>query len=433
MSERIVNHFKYGHGVVKQSRYKDFELLVQFQDGLTRWIRFDELEQTSPKPQIASLATSLPTPPISEAFKSRRMIEAFRLGIVPYDCVEDFTFGRQDETKELMDWLNSEENVLLLIGEYGTGKTHLQHHIYWRALQERFAVANVSMDPNEVPFHKPKRVYSHLIQTFRYYSNESKQNKEFRAFLKEVFIRGFFKDHLYFKYLIDKDTDETLWNWIEALESIIRPYTLNNLDYINLPGLYDYSNTVNIYCYLISALGWAAKEVLGLKGLLLIFDEAETIDILFSSPQSARARNFLKALILTTQNDEILFDNSRIVYCQRGIDCCLRGEGSKIPFIYKYPSGLKLLCAFTPINTLDQIDELRSNRRIYLESLNDTAFRKAFENICLLYENAYGNLKGILTIEKHFQDVMKHSKYTRSFVKSAVEVLDLIRLNQRDG
>jgi len=43
MPERIVSHSKYGCGVVKQSRYKDFELLVQFQDGLTRWIRFDEL------------------------------------------------------------------------------------------------------------------------------------------------------------------------------------------------------------------------------------------------------------------------------------------------------------------------------------------------------------------------------------------------------
>ncbi len=104
-----------------------------------------------------------------------------------YDCVEDFTFGRQEESKELMNWLNSNnENVLLLVGEYGTGKTHLLNYAYWRALQEGFAVAYVAMDPNEVPFHKPKRVYSHLIHTFRYYSKESKQNKRFRDFLREA-------------------------------------------------------------------------------------------------------------------------------------------------------------------------------------------------------------------------------------------------------
>ncbi len=432
MSERIVSHSKYGCGVVKQSRYKDFELLVQFKDGLSRWIRFDELEQTLPTPQIVSLTTSLPTPPINEAFKSRRMIEAFRLGIVPYDCVEDFTFGRQEESKELMNWLNSpEENVLLLVGEYGTGKTHFHHHIYWRALQEGFAVAYVAMDPNEVPFHKPKRVYSHLVQTFRYYSKENKLNKGFRDFLEEAFIKGVFKDHVYFKYLIDKDNDETLWDWIEALESIIRPYALNNLNYIKLPGLYDYSNTVNIYCYLLSALGWAAKEVLGYKGLLLIFDEAETIDMSFYSIQFIRARDFLKALILTAQNDELLFSNSCIVRSKKNIECCRRGEGRKIPFIYKYPSGLKLLFTFTPINIISQLDELRTTKKIDLQSLTADDLKKVLEHVCLRYKNAYGNLIDNFIFENIFQDVMKHDKNTRLFVKSAVEALDLIRLNQK--
>lgn len=434
MPERIVNHSKYGHGVVKQSRYKDFELLVQFRDGLTRWVRFDELDQIATTPQIASLATSLPTLPFNEAFKYRRMIKAFRLGIVPYDCVEDFTFGRQEESKELMNWLNSNnETVLLLVGEYGTGKTHLLHYAYWRTLQEGFAVAYVSMDPNEVPFYKPKRVYSHLVSTFRYYSKESKQNKRFRDFLGEAIARGVFKDHAYFRHLIDKDYDEVLWNWIEASESIIRPYNLTNLDYSNLPGLYDYSNTVNIYCYLLSALGWAAKEALGYKGPLLVFDEAETIDMPVSFIQSARARDFLKALILTAQNDELLFSNSCIVRFKKNIECCLRGEGRKIPFIYKYPSGLKLLFTFTPINSISQLDELHTTKKIALQSLTADDLKKVLENVCFRYKNAYGNLIDNFIFENIFQDVMKHDKNTRLFVKSAVEALDLIRLNQKIG
>ncbi len=433
MSERIVNHSKYGHGVVKQSRYKDFELLVQFQDGLTRWVRFDELEQIVTTPQITSLAASLPTLPFNEAFKSRRMIEAFRLGIVPYDCVEDFTFGRQEESKELMNWLNSnDENVLLLVGEYGIGKTHLLNYAYWHALQEGFAVAYVAMDPNEVPFHKPKRVYSHLIHTFRYYSRESKQNKGFRDFLGEAITMGVFKDHAYFKYLIDKDSDETIWNWIEALESIVRPYNPNIREYSKLPGLYDYSNAANIYCYMLSALGWVAKEILGLNGLLLTFDEVEVVNMDYTSHSRLAGLNFLKAMLLTAQNDDSLLDAWK-GHLERKLSYCQRGMHQAVPFIYRKPSGLKLFFAFTPINILNQTDELLSTRRINLQSLPDTALRKVFENICLHYENAYGNLKGILTIEKHFQNVMKYRKYTRSFVKSAVEVLDLIRLNQRIG
>ncbi len=432
MPERIVSHSKYGRGVVKQSRYKDFELLVQFKDGLSRWIRFDELEQSAQTPQIVSLATGLSTPPINEAFRSRRMIEAFRLGIVPYDCVEDFTFGRQEESKELMNWLNSpEENVLLLVGEYGTGKTHLQHHIYWRALQEGFAVAYVAMDPNEVPFHKPKRVYSQLIQTFRYYSKKNK--KRFPDFLKEVITNGAFKEHEYYKYFIKETLDENLWDWIEAKESIVKPYLINNSDYPKLPGLYDYSSTANVYCYLLSALGWAAKMVLGLKGLLLIFDEAEVIDMLTTSQYSKRGLNFFRALSLTAQNDKVLLEKPQIGCIKRNLDYSLSGIGRKIPFLYKLPCGLKLLFAFTPIDTLNKLDELRLAMRIDLQSLTHTALKRVFENICLLYENAYAIPTGNLTVDTAFQRVTERDRCTRLFVKGSVEALDLIRLNQKIG
>ncbi|MEP9410648.1 MAG: DUF2791 family P-loop domain-containing protein [Candidatus Brocadia sp.] len=434
MPERIVNHSKYGHGVVKQSRYKDFELLVQFRDGLTRWVRFDELEQAATTPQIATLATPLPALSFDKAFKSRRMIEAFRLGIVPYDCVEDFTFGRQEESKELMNWLNSNnENVLLLVGEYGTGKTHLLHYAYWRALQEGFAVAYVSMDPNEVPFYKPKRVYSHLISTFRYYSKEGKQNKRFRDFLGEAIARGVFKDHAYFRHLIDKDSDEVLWNWIEASESIIRPYYSSNNNYLKLPGMYDHSTAANIYCYLLSALGWAAKKVLGLKGFLLIFDEAEIVDSISSSPQRKRGLNFLKALILSAQNDKFLFENPHLAGTKRDLDYSLSSIGRRTPFIYREPSAIKLFFAFTQTDTINQINRLNLIRKINLQSLPDTALKKVLEHVYLFYKNAYGNLKNNMSIEELFQNVIKYGKYTRAFVKSAVEALDLIRLNQKIG
>ncbi len=70
-------------------------------------------------------------PPNIERFKSRRMVEAFRLGIVPYDCVSDFIFGRAEEIQILTDWLDQpDSNAMLTVGEYGTGKTHLLHYAY---------------------------------------------------------------------------------------------------------------------------------------------------------------------------------------------------------------------------------------------------------------------------------------------------------------
>ena len=168
MPEHEVHHPQYGRGVVKLTLHKGFELLVAFEDGLTRWVRIDELTETG-----ITQITEPPVPPLpvfsDERLRFRRMIEAFRLGIVPYDCVEEFTFGRDKETKEIMDWLNShDEGTFLIVGEYGTGKTHLLHYALGNALQNGFAIAWVEMDPNEAPFHKPKRVYNHLIKNFKY-------------------------------------------------------------------------------------------------------------------------------------------------------------------------------------------------------------------------------------------------------------------------
>lgn len=49
MSERVVNHPKYGRGVVQESRYRGFELRVEFDDGVTRWVRLEDYSLFSTK------------------------------------------------------------------------------------------------------------------------------------------------------------------------------------------------------------------------------------------------------------------------------------------------------------------------------------------------------------------------------------------------
>jgi len=426
MPEREVYHSKYGRGVVKQSRYKGFELQVTFEDGLTRWVRLDELTETGvthPTPPVAPRVSPAFT---NERFKHRRIIEAYRLGIVPYDCVDEFTFGRDEETQLLMDWLDDpDKSTMLVVGEYGTGKTHLLHYAQGHALKKGFAVAWVKMDPNEAPFHKPKRVYSRLVQTFQFRSKQDGQLKDFRDLVKEALAQHDFKDHTYFRRLIGNTSDDTLWDWIEARESIVRPWDLYDWGYSALPGLYDYSTAVNIYCYLLSAIGWAAKEILGLKGLLLIFDEAETVDMPSYYYQSEKGLNFLKALIHTADNDDRLLERP----CNTELDYCRVGVGPSIPFLYRQPGGLKLLFAFTPTHTLNWTHELESALRINLEPLTDTTLKEVFEHICLLYDSAYDFLEEDLTIDAIFQQVTAQGGRTRLFIKGSVEALDLARFN----
>ena len=434
MPERNIEHNKYGRGIVKQSRNKGFELEVLFNNGVKRWIRLDEINEIGQATPFISDSTSPRITSISrDSLKYRRMIEAFRLGIVPYDCVQDFTFGRETEAEKISEWLNcSNENTLLIVGNYGTGKTHLLQYTYANALKNGFAVASVEMDPEETPFHKPKRVYRKLIQNFRYRPMQGMNIEGFRSFLKRALNFGIFKDHIYFKCLIDKTSDESIWDWIEAQEAIAKPWDPYKMSYFALPGLYDYSTTANIYCYLISSLGWATTEALGCRGLVLIFDEAETVGMGYATYRVESGKNFLKALIRVANNDETLlslFRRSGLEYTTMGA----KGIRAKTPFLYRTPSNLKLLFAFTPINALSAIEELKSSRKILLEALGNKALIDVFEHICELYKETYNFTEKDLQNRYIFDRVTTESGRTRLFVKGSVEALDLFRLSRGKG
>jgi len=442
MTGTQVHHPKYGHGVVKKIRNKGFEVYVDFEDGVLRWVRADDLTESElpsitepPGPQTLILS--------NEHLRSRRMIEAFRLGIVPYDCVDEFTFGRDKETKKIMNWLNSnDESTLLIIGEYGTGKTHLLHYAIGKSIQNGFAVAWVEMDPNEAPFYKPKRVYNHILKYFKYRDKQTGQLKGFRDFLKCALSKGVFKDHFYFKHLIEHD-EEIFWEWIEGAESIPRPIEWVESDwgyrvkYQFLPSLYDYSTAANIYCYLLSSLGWTAKQMFGLEGLLLIFDESEIVSMTNYSYQDENAKNFLRALVRTASSEKRLLKKPM----ESGLAYCRVGDGPSVPFIYKSPSGLKLLFAFTSLDwnykyifdgsyrRVPIIEEIDRMPRISLKPLSDDALKKVFEHICLLYDSCYKFLEEDITLDKIFRRVNNQSGRTRLFVKASVEALDLIRFN----
>ncbi len=429
MDGRIVLHSKYGQGVVKNSRHKGFELQVTFEDGLTRWVRSDELIEKRIKAPISSSKPDFSPVITSDVnFKSRRMIESFRLGIVPDDCVEEFTFGREDETRCVMDWLNSsEESVLLVIGGYGTGKSHLLNYARGCALKAGFAVAYIETDPNESPFHKPKRIYGRLAKTLRFVSLYNKQIRGFRDFLKEAIANGAFEDHIYFKHLIGKSSDENLWNWIEAVESNIRPWCEypNSDKYAWLPALYDSQISANIYCYLLSALGWAARKMLNLKGMLLIFDEAESIGMYYYNYQFGKGCNYVKALIRTADDYDDLLSSPR----KTGLDYSRMGDSFRTPFLYRQPSSLKLLFAFTNTHVLQPVSELRTATRIDLKPLEDEVLYDVFEHICLHYGYAYDFIEEDPIIDSIFQRVANQGGRTRFFVKGSVEALDLARLS----
>lgn len=424
---RRISHPKFGTGEVRRSRNKGFEIFVEFPNGTSRWLRRDRVKAVGD-----ALSPKLPstTKQASEvAFDAKRTLEAFRLGIVPLDAVDEFTFGRAKEIGEISRWLNNgqnDENSLIIAGNYGTGKTHLLSYIFAVALKEGYAVARVEMDPSETPFYRPKRVYRRLVQSMRYISPIDRKVRQFRDLVTHGAEVGMLHGHKFLDCFA-RERREPYWEWIEG--NIDYPYfesdTYQGFSYdFRVPRLYDDGPSANVYCYILSSLSWIAKQAYNLKGLLLIFDEAEVVGFNSSTGQTSRSFNFLRALIRTANNDPLLAD----VATMGELDYSKRGN--PIPFSYRNPCDLKVLFAFTQTEDLSSaVPELESVPRLRLTSLSDRTLKNVFEQICQTYRTAYGATAVDFDVAKVFARISGDSGRTRLFVKASVEALDLERLN----
>ena len=124
------------------------------------------------------------------------------------------------------------------------------------------------------------------------------------------------------------------------------------------------------------------------------------------------------------------------------LDYCQVGIGRSIPFLYKQPSGLKLLFAFTPIETEQSgtlstvFPELEPSFRIDLEPLAEACQKTLFEHVYVRYKRVYADFKSELpanTLDAIFRRLIRVPGPIRMFVKATVETLDLIRIAQPHG
>lgn len=358
------------------------------------------------------------------------MLESFRLGIVPIGSVKEFTFGRDKEISEVKNWItnNEEGGTLKIVGEYGSGKTHLLELIRSLALEEGWAVAMVYLDPQESPLHNPKKIYANIIRSFQF--RNEKNLEDFREFLRTIArSRDYNKlnGHSYLEKAIIRirqgNDDENFWEWIEG--------SSNQLGY---RPMYNYSTSANIYCYILSGVGWATRNILGLKGLIILFDEVESVDSYwYTSYSNNKIWNFLKGLVFFANNKEELL-NENISWSQLSYEGWY-GEKTKlqycghstIRFLWKKPCYVKIIFAFVPPEILgnnELLELLREITQIEIENIDEKSLKKIFDKISSLYSQAY-NVPEINT------DVFKKipNDKTRRFIKGLIEALDLIRFH----
>jgi hypothetical protein len=427
-----VRHGVFGDGVVIDQRHYGHEYLVRFPNSLQLWIKKHYLTflgtasfQTKKSRRAYQLKPEIkPRARISK--EARSVIEAFRLGIVPSQAIGEWTVGRGRELEKIQRWLQDESSGTMIIrGEYGSGKSHLIEYLHANGFELKYGVSLVGIDPCDAQPAFPKRVYRHLIRNLRFpYQGRYYNFREMLSMIGQNSQQNPLSDHRFLGKVLEKSSkdEDTLemWEWIEGQETTCS----------EMGTLYDHTTAANIYCNILSGIGMLAVKELGLKGVLLMFDEAETSRTYRYIYEWTRAVNFFNALSMVA-NDEPELEDERVV---RG-DNYYYGQQTgliysgflPIKYIYQLPSFLKVVFAFTPDFKLN-FSQGYNIYEIELESLPAQQMEYLFYRFIDLYERVY-QLQMPKGYRRRLFELVKTTSYhsTRRFIKAMVECLDFYR------
>lgn len=435
---RHVRHASHGEGRIVRRRFSPPECLVAFGNVGTRWVSTSELEEVPcyAATRIAQDTRALARRDLDDhvgpdmpewrraQFRARRILESLRMGTVPFDCAADFTFGREREAAVIDRWLQRAAGVMVVRGEYGVGKTHMIHYTYDRALSAGYAVALVQVNPSEAPFSKPKKVYHLLTRSLRYRRPNAATNRGFENLIRDVLAKHGLEDHKYFSQLRHDVEDAYLWDWISGAEDAAYPAGSAGRYYNWQPmkGMHAAATAANIYTYLLSGLSWSARNVLGLKGLLLLFDEAESVDWGCYAYQTSRAHGMVQALGRTASDDPAL-----VAACGRDHGMTVCGWAEDIPFAYRQPANLKVLFAMTPSSTAAELARSLAAVTVDLEPIAKRSREAILLKVLDLYQAAYSFQLHADAARQRIGSRFDATIQTRYFVKACVEALDIAR------
>ena len=444
----LVRHRLMGAGEVLQSRYRGYEYWVQFKSVRT-WVKSTELDYTGRRQAIGAtgpgatkqplLVDERPTAriragrvervldrPVTHA--DRCVLEAFRLGIVPDTQVEEWTFGRDDELQHLRHWLDdAADGSLLIEGAYGSGKSHLLQALRRRALEGRWAVSYSHLDAGEESAAFPKRLYRQIARGLHAPGIGGLDH-----ILREAVSRAGGNpapDHPILGPVLERiATGRMRANDWEAVsgEGSARAAT---------GYLPDFTTTANVYCSLLSALGWLLTDVLGYGGLLVLVDEVETASACLYRYHWSRAQSFFRGLTMTVDDDPDLLEDpvvkgrSTYVGSQTGL---IYAGHRRVPYLYRVPCGLKVVLATTPGPIRGKYREWRGEQTVLeIEPVRPRALRSLAGRLNEVYRGLHGVGFRPVTVAALCGNLMQRfgAMATRRFIKAFVECLDYRRFH----
>uniref|UniRef100_A0A7V0Z4I2 ATP-binding protein n=1 Tax=candidate division WOR-3 bacterium TaxID=2052148 RepID=A0A7V0Z4I2_UNCW3 len=420
-NSKIVFHNIFGEGIVLETRWDGIESRVKFRSGLclwlpTKWLKTLQIEEKE-----------------LDIISSRRLVEAFRLGVVPHQDIESFTFGRAYEIdlfqKALDNLKNGNGGVFLIEGEYGSGKTHLAEYLRHLSLKQGFATAYCELHILETPPYRPKKIYHELVYSLRYIKDGCERG--YRDLLRDGSGIGM-SDHCFLTPVLKRIKDmeegdlhsEVFWQWIEGESTkeyaIDResPFRIRGGQHI--PALYDFSTAADFYNYILSGLSYIARN-LGLGGLVLIIDEFEVINHIWEYHLQERGKAFLEGLIRVALNDEEMKKINKYL---------LHNQVRPTPYAYK-ENHILLMLATTPGE--DDWTSRFIKNKIVLRKFSRLELELLFNNLLKIYRIAYPDF---MIDEKLQNDIVnkafrRFSNELRMFIKYSIEAFDQVRFSKK--
>ncbi|MBI4863808.1 MAG: DUF2791 family P-loop domain-containing protein [Candidatus Riflebacteria bacterium] len=330
------------------------------------------------------------------------LLEALRLGVIPGSRVGEYTVGRDalfDQLGRDLDGLDSAGQFRVIMGDYGSGKSHALEWLREEAISRGFLTASAELDDREVTWANPKRVYRALMDGLAY--PDLGRSAHGLAPLVDRLLRTGGSplppsDERYHRYLDpavdnlararergDEDLEQRILDWIggqpsEDSESWNR--ALGCLRGPNLLALADFRTFSHIYAYLLGGVASRAREV-GYKGLVLLLDEAEFFQAL-SRENREHASHLIACLALAARGERrVCFDPATLPKGGQPVH-------RLVPFVYREGQPLYVVVALTPVDEMrDLLGRLLPLDQVVLElsRLTPRDYQTLFQRIVGLY------------------------------------------------
>ena len=362
----IVNHPLFGRGQVVELRNAAREAAVRFDNGIRAVVPASILSilqagapALAPRPVVMPRQEVAPTPEQQQKISARRTIEALRYGVVPQKRIRELSAGLDGERASLHrafdEVAQAGGDVRVILGEYGTGKSHFFELAAQEALERNFLVAMTSLDVREVPPNRPQRIYNSLVRNLRYPDapdagtltplfDRVLDNPTIYGALMEKLQGTIFASALHNYSLLRATPGEELnlfLDWISG-EKVFITAVRNALPVKSkefpISALSMMTTSADQYCYLLSGWGWVAAQA-GYAGLAVMLDESEHYSLLNVRGQE-RADNFFKGLMYTSLSSR---DD-----CPIGEEQLAHHHSKAHPFRFADRSQLLVMFAVTP-------------------------------------------------------------------------------------